>query len=281
MKVISNVIKVILTIILTVSIILLGLVIIASSTVLNKQYTLSKLEETNYYGNIYSQANSDFRNYIYQSGLEETVLDNIITQDMVKNDVITIINNIYDGTNKTIDVDALKEKLNTNINNSLQNKKVSITMQKAIDEFVEKIANQYMQTMTHTEYEDTINKAFAKVQKYTDLAKKALSVTVIVTAILVLILNYKKIYKVLSYFGIVLTSSGLFYIITNIVINQKVKIDLITIFNGPISISLRTVLTDILNTVMKYGAIALPIGIVLILLGNFLTQRFHTVQKVK
>lgn len=268
MKIVLNVIKAILTIFLTITILALGLINVSSSTILSEKYILNKLEETNYYGNIYSEVKSSFENYIYQSGLDESVLDNIVTQDMVKDDVNLIISNIYKGNNTSINVDTLKQNLNNNIKNSLENKKISITAQKAIDEFVDKIANQYLDTMTHTSYESSINGMYIKTQKYIGLVNKVIIIASAVIMLLLLILNYKKMFRAISLIGISITSSGIFYIATNIVINQKVKIEDITILNGAISLSLRTILTDILTTIGNYGYIMLGVGLVAIIIGN-------------
>jgi len=53
--------------ILTVAIIGLGLFAIAFSTVLNKDYVVQKLEETDFYSGTYKLVESNFENYIYQS----------------------------------------------------------------------------------------------------------------------------------------------------------------------------------------------------------------------
>ena len=68
---------------------------IANNTVLNEDYVLSKLEKNNYYDNIYNFVESNFEQYIYQSGLEETVIKNIVTREKIKNDTKIIIENIY------------------------------------------------------------------------------------------------------------------------------------------------------------------------------------------
>ena len=107
-----NVIKAILVVGLLLCIIAFGMIQIASSTILSQSYVLKQLEEANYYANIYTEIKSDFENYIYQSGLDESVLENIITVEEVTQDTNQIIANIYNGDNKQIDVTALKERLN-------------------------------------------------------------------------------------------------------------------------------------------------------------------------
>ena len=76
---------------------ILGLVIIniLSSSILSKEYILAKLQSQNYYEKIYKETESNFENYIHQSGLDEDVLKDIVTKEKVEKDTRIILNNIY------------------------------------------------------------------------------------------------------------------------------------------------------------------------------------------
>ena len=115
MKVLINLLKFIFITILTICLIALGAITIASSTVLNKNYVMQKLEETDFQSGTYKLVESNFEKYIYQSGLDEEVLKSICTEDKVKNDIDLMLSNIYDGTNKTIDTTEISTNLNQNI----------------------------------------------------------------------------------------------------------------------------------------------------------------------
>ena len=75
MKVITNIIKFIVLTILTLCIVSVGIITIVSSTILDQSYIMQKLEETNFYSDTYELVKSNFENYIYQSGLDEEVLN--------------------------------------------------------------------------------------------------------------------------------------------------------------------------------------------------------------
>lgn len=127
MKIISNIIKYIVIILLIISIILTLAVKVLTSTILNKDYILGKLEETNYYKNIYNQVESNFENYIYQSGLDEDVIKGIISEEDIKSDTIQIINNIYNNKEVTeVNISKIEERLEKNIYDSLSDKKYQI-----------------------------------------------------------------------------------------------------------------------------------------------------------
>ena len=72
-------------------------------------------------------------------------------------------------------------------------------------------------------------------------------------------------------------STGLFNIFINAIVNAKVKIQNITILNDSISITLREILTNVMNTINKYGIILLAVGLVIIIICSIIKAR----QKIK
>lgn len=265
MKVVLNIIKFILALILTVCIIAFIIVNVASSTILSKEFVLQKLDETNYYANTYTAVENDFENYIYQSGLDEDVLKDIVSPEKIENDTKIIINNIYDGTEEQIDITEIETNLKNNIEESLD-EKLSATQEKMVDEFINKITEQYQETITNTNYEDTIHNILIRGNTITEKIKQFSLIGMIVSAILILILSFRKIMTGFMFVMSSIIASGAFYIITNIVINTKVKIQNITILNDAISISLREILTSILNTLTNTGILLTVIGVIALII---------------
>ena len=97
MKVVKSIIQYIIVTILALAVLALIIMNLFSSSILSKDYILSKLEEQNYYDKIYEDTKSNFENYIHQSGLDEEVLNDIVTKEKIKKDTNIIINNIYNG----------------------------------------------------------------------------------------------------------------------------------------------------------------------------------------
>ena len=275
MKIAKNILRYIITIILSLSIICLVLVNIASSTVLNENYILDKLEKTSYYSKIYEEAKSNFENYIYQSGLDESVLENVITQEKVENDTKKVISNIFNGLEETVDTQEIKDNLNKNIEESVG--KLNITQQRAVDTLIEKICEEYTDTISHFGYEKQIFNIYQQALKYIELAQKVTLIAIGICAILLILINLRRIYKIFVFIGIALTSSGIFFIITNGIINAKVKIQTITILNDAVSYTLRDVLSSILQTINQYGIILLIAGIILVIIANLI----HNIFKAK
>ena len=270
MKAIKTIIQYLLTIILTLMILAYLLITIFSNTILKKQYLIDQIESANYYSKIYEDVKSNFEKYIEQSGFETEILENIVTEEKVKKDTQTIINNLYDGTNQEIDTQEIKDKINANILESLEDKKINKKQKKAIDTFIAHICNEYTETISHFGVENQINQIYEKVMQYINIAKKVIIIFIILDILLLFMINLKKVHKFVSLIGISLSSTGILMIITNLFINAKIKIQTITILNDAISEILRNIITEIFNIMAKNGAYLLTFGIILMFLANLI-----------
>lgn len=270
MKVLINLLKFIFIMILTVAIIGLGLVTIAFSTVLNKDYVVQKLEETDFYSGTYKLVESNFENYIYQSGLDEEVLKEICSQDKVKKDINIMLNNIYSGTNQSIDTTEISEKLNANIDKSgIKNKQ----NESAINEFVKHICQEYTDTLVHSKYETEINKMYNKINTLLNKVYNTLLIVFVIDLILIIIINKKKISKDIQALGIALMSASIFQIVACQIITSNVDVKNIKIFNDVFSNCLVTIIQDVLN---KINSLALGTCIfAVIILGIYVSIKVN------
>ena len=261
MKVLINLLKFIFITILTICLIALGAITIASSTVLDKNYVIQKLEETDFYSGTYKLVESNFEKYIYQSGLDEDVLKSICTEDKVKNDINLMLSNIYDGTNKTIDTAEISTNLNTNIDKLGIKTKQN---EKAINEFVTHICNEYTDTLVHSKYENQINNVYKKAINNLNKVYNAILIVTVVDLILILIINNKKVSKDLQDFGIAMMATSIFGLAGCQIVQAKVNIQGIKIFNDVFSNSLVTIIQDVFNKFTSLSVGMLVISIVAI-----------------
>lgn len=270
MKVLVNLLKFIFIMILTVAIIGVGLVTLTFSTVLNKDYVVQKLEETDFYSGTYKLVESNFENYIYQSGLDEEVLKEICSQDKVKKDINIMLNNIYSGTNQSIDTTEISEKLNANIDKSgIKNKQ----NESAINEFVKHICQEYTDTLVHSKYETEINKMYNKINTLLNKVYNTLLIVFVIDLILIIIINKKKISKDIQALGIALMSASIFQIVACQIITSNVDVKNIKIFNDVFSNCLVTIIQDVLN---KINSLALGTCIfAVIILGIYVSIKVN------
>lgn len=263
MKIISKIIKFIAITILTICITAITVIAVFSSTILDKDYTLNKLEENDYYHETYELVKSNFENYIYQSGLDEEVLNDIITEEKVKQDVNIIITNIYEGKDEKIYTTAIEQNLNKNI--EATGAKTSKNLQ-AIQKFVETICNEYKDTIIHTEYETQINKIYKTATETIQLAYILIFVVIVISLFIILIANIKKMSSNFQDIGITLFATSMLELISCKIINSKVNIVGIKVFNDTFSKTIVSIITEVISKITSLATILLIAGIVLILL---------------
>ena len=269
MKIIFSILKYILVVLLTLVVIAIVIAKIASSTILNESYVLSKLDETGYYRGIYSEVYSNFENYIGPSGLDEEVFENIVSEDKIREDTYRIIDNIYQNKIKDIDTDEIRENLNNNIEKYLEGRTLTSEQETAIGQYVDKICEEYATTILHaTSYEQKIAKIFSYANSILPTFIKGVMIATIVLIIILMIFNYNKVFRGVAQVGISVTSSGLFLLISNFILNSKVKIDNIIVMNETFSKVIRVVLNDICDKISNVSLILLVCGLIAILISN-------------
>jgi len=277
MKVLAKIIKFVLITILTVGIVSIGIIKTVSSTILEKEYIAKQMEETNFYEETHKLVESNFENYIYQSGLDEDVLNNICTKEKVKKDIELILSNIYEGKDIEIDTSEIADNLNSNIDKSnIKNKQ----NEKAIEEFVQHICEEYRHTILHTKYEKQINNGYEKIFDIIGKISKTIIIVIVIDVLIIIIMNIKNISKVLQDIGIGLLSSSLFTLVVNNIITTKINISGIKVFNNAFSNTIVTILEDVLAKIVSLQIITLVAAIIMIILYAIIEAIKGTKEKI-
>ncbi len=272
---IKQIIRYIMAILLTISIIIFTFVSRISSTILSENYVLSKLEETNYYEKVYEDVKSNFENYIYQSGLDETVLEDVVSIEKVKQDTNFIIRNIYNGLLETIDSQPIKDKLKQNIAKATEGMNLNITQEQAIETLVETISGEYTTTILHFGFEKNINTGYQSLVKYVTLAKRIALVAMVVCIFIIVAVSTRRIYRIFVFISMSLVASGTFLVVVNQVITSKIDIQAISILNTAISVALRNIFSELLGSMFAYGCGFIVVGCITIIVANLI----HNIRK--
>lgn len=276
MKVLINLLKFVSITVLTICMVALGFISIASSTVLDKNYIIQKLEETDFYSETYKLVESNFENYIYQSGLDEEVLENICTEEKVKKDINIMLSNIYDGTEQKIDTTEIADNLNQNIEQSgIKNSQ----NENAIKQFVEHICDEYTNTLVHTKYETRINDMYQKVIENLNEIYRVILTIFVLDIIVILVINKKAISKDIQYFGIALSATSFFDLSVWQVVMTKIDINGIKIFNDAFSKSLVNIIQEYIYQIASLALGIMIIGIIFI--SIYVTRVIMKVSKNK
>lgn len=259
MKGILKIIKFILITIITICITAIILISTISSTILKEQYITKKLEETNFYSETYELVKSNFENYIYQSGLEEEVLNGICTQEKVIKDVNIIISNIYEGSNETISTEEISQKLNENIAN------LNIKNTDSVKQFVSHICDEYVNTIIHTQYEGKINDVYNEVTQLLNKSLTGFIISTIFFVVLLILTNINQMLKIVQDAGITLLATSSLGLISCKVLTDKVYISGIKIFNDTFSKVIVTIIQDIISNIVKIENTLLITSVIVII----------------
>lgn len=260
---------------LTVSILALVCLLILSSTILNKQYMISKLNENNYYDRTNYDIQDTFRNYIMQSGLEESILDGLYDDNKLNNDINSVADAIYDDKDLDIETDTIRNTLNNRIDVALKdNHRVPDNSDKeSIKEFVDTIVDVYAEGVAYSQ--DTVNKigdTLAKVLSFVQKAKVVIIVAIIAIAIIIIVIN-NNIQESIRAFSSAVLSCGIIFILLKLLIGKRLHY--ILIFNNTFSDTLINISEAVVNTVLTTGIVMIIFGLVGIVIGS-ITMKVHT-----
>lgn len=252
-KTILNVILSFLLIFIILSMIVLNLV---STKMLDKNYMLSKLKETEFYLQISREVQSGFEKYIYQSGLPEDIINDLYTEEMITSDVNSIIDYIYEGKEITTSEDKIKETLDTKINQYLQSEGRTKTnqIQDNITKFEDFITTEYKNNIkvSDTVFEK-VQKGMEKILSIYQKIKLIPLIAFIIIIILLLIINRKDIFLGINFASISLLSVGVLLKLAEQVVYKHVDLDNIVLLTTSLSNLIINMAKDLLYTIADYG----------------------------
>ncbi len=262
-KIISYIIIVILIVLLLAS----TTITILSQTILKEKFVLGLLEKNDYYAQVYSQILEAFKDNTIQSGLEESILDGIMTEEQVKNDAKSFLDYLYNGTELTIDTEGVKTRLQEKINEVIKenNKRVNSDEQTAIDTYVNTIGNIYENGITcMKKYVSQVQNVIAKVQKMLQKVTIAVYVATIVIIFIIFIINKREGFK---YLAISSFSTGGLCIALKIVEVSTMRVQNILIFSKAFSVVLINAIESIILSFVIAAILFCVLGLLFSILG--------------
>ena len=274
MKVVKKIGEVLIAFLLTLLIVLNFVIILVSNTILNKNYLISRLEKSDFYEKIETDLKNGFEEYQYQSGLPESVFDNLCSTEMIKEDINLVINNLYDGTEiSSSNLEIVKQKITENVNDYLRENNVVLTgeQQKNIDEFQQLIIDVYANKTVNlfSSFSTQIGEMIQKVSKVIGVVKIFVEICLIIFIVILIICNFRNIGSLLNIFGIALSSSGMLLIWINWLINKNINIDNILLISESLSYLIKDIIYNILSNINIYGLSFAVIGFISIIIGNY------------
>ncbi len=258
---------------LIICVLLLSLLQIFSNTIFNKEYMIGLLEKNNYYEKIYYSIEDGFKNYIMQSGLDESILDDLYDKEKVTEDINMVISAMYDGTSVSIDSESIVQTLDNRINSILEqnNRQPEKEEREAIEIFEDSIATTYIDEIIYSaESIEEISSVFSKIQLLLPNIKIVLIGLIVILLALVIVIN-QKVLKTVNTIGIMFLTVGVIDIAIKLLIKDRVHN--ILILNQAFSASIIDLINSIVNSFFNLGIIAISVGVVSIVLSSFVRRK--------
>ncbi len=278
MKIIKGILNVIFAFLLVIiTFIVLGKNIL-SNKLLNKNYMLNKMEEMQVYLQISRDVQSGFENYIYQSGLPEDTINDLFTDEMIKNDTNSILEYIYDGTEIKISDEIVRDNLEQKIVSYVegQNLKLNDQGRKNISDFEDLIVNEYKTNVNIDEYNSSLQVfpiIHNVVQKLQDINQKIWHLPIIALLIVLfvfILINRKNLLIAIQYLSISSLSIGVILKLTVNLVFKNFDIDNIVLFSTAMTNLVINIIKEILYSLLDNSNIFVICGIVGIIVSSLL-----------
>ena len=251
------------------SLLLLALIlcIILKLTVFNKSYLLETIDNSNYYELTTEEIQKDMENSLLSSGLDKSVLNNLVTKADVKNDVINLVDSIYSGNSFKLSTDEITEKLNSNIDEFLKKNNITITDKKSLETYTNKITKVYEDEIGLYGY---LNDYVSKFVKIGNIILILIPILTLLILINICIIRFKLDGK---YSGVITFSSALMLIYIKIYILEKIDIQNLLVISKSFSSVIKKVLTDINDYILFGALILIIISLMLNIINSFRKKR--------
>ena len=245
----------ILELLLSVFVVAFCTLIITKTTIYDSKFIKQQFNKNNYYQKLSTTIQSEMSKYIIQSGFPEDIIENIYTEDMLKNTIENMIDSIYDPQIKiTTDITQVKTNLENNIDQYLANNNLKIDDQDALDRFVKQMTDIYSRELT-------ISNVFSYIDTIVNKTMKILGLGIVTLAvIIILLIVFIKAFFKQNTCSIPLLVNGIILLIIYYYIYNNLNITSIYLWDSNISALLQSILNDIINKIKIISIISLIIG---------------------
>ena len=240
------------------------LLCIVNANLLSVESVKKKLAKNNYYETVYNIIYESCNNYIMQSGFDSSVMEGVFSKDDVERDVNRTIDYMYTGNEYKIQTNALKIKIDENIQNyvSQNNYIISEENQKSIDDFEIIIEETYKRNIEYS------SETIKSLSKYIVIVRRGVNAVIALMCIFTIILTYI-VYRInRPAVGISLVSTGAICIFLKCYSGVNVAVNNILILNKAFSSVLISTINNMLHSLFILGIVLCVAGVIYIILSE-------------
>ncbi len=268
MKIVRYFISAILSFFIILAILVVIATYILNSVILDKNYMLSKMNETEFNLQVAREVESGFENYIYQSGLPEDIIKNLFTEEMIEKDVKTIVDAIYDGTEITLSSEELRNNLDKKIDEYIKNENLNLNDQgkSNIKKFEDLIVEEYENNVNvSSDLYAQGNEIVKQLKNISQKIGKIPQITLVILIVILVLLNISDLLIAINFLGISSLSIGILLKLATNIVFSNVDIDNLVLLTTSLSNLIISIIKDNLYKLSDYGTMFIICGIIGIL----------------
>lgn len=257
----KRILSYILSMILAVFIIATVVMAVANFTILNNKCVKKKVVSTNYYVETQNIIINACKNYVMQSGFDESIMDGVINTSDVEHDVNGLLDYIYEGREYEIRASVVKSNLDNNIKKYIEqnNYEVNEENQKSIDEFEKSIEDIYVRNIEYSA--DEVKQIGNGVQKI----KKILPIAMVICLAISIVIGFID-YKVSKpSIGVGMLAAGIVLIVIKVSSKTSFAINNILLMNKAFSNTLIAIANNMVQILLVLGILLSIVGVIWII----------------
>lgn len=238
---------------------------IVENKLLNKKYIESKLEESEFHEQISREVKSAFEEYIYQSGLPKDTIEGLFTDAMIKRDVSSLVNCVYEGSKITVSEAKVRENLDKKINDYISSTGQLLTAEGRanIERFKNLIVNQYKKSINiSSNGYMKVHKLVSQVQILSDEVGVMPWLLLGICLFLIIFLNRNNLLRAMNYVSISILSLGIVLKICVFIVLFNVDMDNLVVMTMSITNFVVNIAKETLLGLSSAGSFAIFCGLV-------------------
>ena len=238
---------------------------IVENKLFNKKYIESKLEESEFHEQISREVKSAFEEYIYQSGLPKDTIEGLFTDAMIKRDVSSLVNCVYEGSKITVSEAKVRDNLDKKINAYISSTGQMLTAEGRanIERFKNLIVNQYKKSINiSSNGYMKVHKLVSQVQILSDEVGVMPWLLLGICLFLIIFLNRNNLLRAMNYVSISILSLGIVLKLCVCIVLFNVDMDNLVVMTMSITNFVVNIAKETLLGLSSAGSFAIFCGLV-------------------
>ena len=254
---VSYLLSIVLVIFLLATIVLTTL----NCTLLSTVNIKKKLVNSNYYEETKNIIVESCKDYVMQSGFDESIMNDVVNTYDVQFDVDGLVDYIYEGKDFEVHSNVIRANLDKNINEYIVNNNYQVNeeTQKSINDFENSIQEIYERNIEYSA--DTVKQIAGVTHKIKKIVPIAMIICGIISVILILLIKEISSPSV----GITALSTGAVLVFLKLYSGTSFAINNILLMNKAFSNTLISVANDIVQKLFVIGLCLCVVGVIWII----------------